>query len=512
MADELERSEQEALRSRQDADRAARERAAKIMELQAESRRLVKRKQDEIDAKARQKYEASADKRRKDEELAKAEREPELHALDKTVRIQFPATQLSIWLERPEGSIVPPEVPLSSPLANALANQFGELEHLQFQLPSAGKKLKREMMALATFKTLRDAWQAVETGGEMRCTGLLQECFIGWANYTKMQRGTESEAKEKVYVEQSASAGTRITVSRGQGISVAFARQPPMPQERKVTRQQRRSCLMRHLCFSRRGLLQSLRGTDAAEAARCRSTVTSANRTVGTFSHTRRNPLYPAATVQQLHPEMAQLRVKSRLCIAVKVQRRLVRRSGLRASRTLPFPTFCVMLPATVVSLASFRPRWCGGGCSLVNTRCGSCLFGLGLVIRAIGVGGDLVVARCLLFCWFVDLGFGQVGGGEGDIVRLADLKDIQVDQLGIGSVDEEFRHDALGHARVGVYDVLCKLAAKLGHEHLTQHMQLFELGAWCSMNDGGERGEDADVGLARGRSSRAKRASSVSA
>ncbi|GAC75077.1 hypothetical protein PANT_14c00025 [Moesziomyces antarcticus T-34] len=201
MADELERSEQEALRSRQDADRAARERAAKIMELQAESRRLVKRKQDEIDAKARQKYEASADKRRKDEELAKAEREPELHALDKTVRIQFPATQLSYLAGTPQGSIVPPEVPLSSPLANALANQFGELEHLQFQLPSAGKKLKREMMALATFKTLRDAWQAVETGGEMRCTGLLQECFIGWANYTKMQRGTESEAKEKVYVE-----------------------------------------------------------------------------------------------------------------------------------------------------------------------------------------------------------------------------------------------------------------------------------------------------------------------
>ncbi|KAI3494654.1 hypothetical protein L1887_40470 [Cichorium endivia] len=78
---------------------AARERAAKIMELQAESRRLVKRKQDEIDAKARQKYEASADKRRKDEELAKAEREPELHALDKTVRIQFPRNSavLSGW-------------------------------------------------------------------------------------------------------------------------------------------------------------------------------------------------------------------------------------------------------------------------------------------------------------------------------------------------------------------------------------------------------------------------------
>ncbi|CDW97719.1 hypothetical protein, partial [Sporisorium scitamineum] len=70
--------------------------------------------------------------------------------------------------------------------------QFGELEHLQIQLPSSGKKLKRELMALATFKTLKDAWQAVVTGGEMRCSGLLEECFIGWAQYSK-----NSETKEK---------------------------------------------------------------------------------------------------------------------------------------------------------------------------------------------------------------------------------------------------------------------------------------------------------------------------
>ncbi|KAJ1018836.1 hypothetical protein NDA16_004641 [Ustilago loliicola] len=201
MADELERSEKEALQKRQDADRKARERVVKIAELQEESRRLVKRKQDEMDAKAKQKKEAKADKRRKDEEQAKAEREPELHSLDKTVRVQFPASQLALLAGTPEGSLSAPEVSLSTPLANTLANQFGELEHLQFQLPSSAKKMKRELMALATFKTLQDAWQAVVTGSELRCTGLLEECYIGWANYTKVQRGDGSESKDKVYVE-----------------------------------------------------------------------------------------------------------------------------------------------------------------------------------------------------------------------------------------------------------------------------------------------------------------------
>lgn len=201
MADELERSEKEALQKRQDAERQARERVAKIAQLQEESRRLIKRKQDEIDAKARQRNEAVADKRRKDEEQARAEREPELHPLDKTVRVQFPSSQLARLAGTAEGSLAPPEVPLSTPLANALSNQFGELEHLQFQLPSSSKKMKRELMALATFKTLPDAWQAVVTGGEMRCTGLLEECFIGWANYTRKQRSDGSESKDKVYVE-----------------------------------------------------------------------------------------------------------------------------------------------------------------------------------------------------------------------------------------------------------------------------------------------------------------------
>lgn len=201
MADELERSEKEALQKRQDADRKARERVAKIAELQEESRRLVKRKQDVIDAKARQKQEAVAEKRRKEEEQAKAEREPDLHPLDKTVRLRFPAVQLAALAGIAEGSLSPPAVPLSTPLAHTLAAQFGELEHLQFQFPSSVKKMKRELMALATFKTLRDAWQAVVTGGEMRCTGLLEECFIGWANYTRRVRSDGSESKDKVYIE-----------------------------------------------------------------------------------------------------------------------------------------------------------------------------------------------------------------------------------------------------------------------------------------------------------------------
>lgn len=203
MADELERSEKEALQKRKDADQKARERYKKIAELQEESRRLIKRKQQELDDKTRQKHQAVAEKRRKDEEQAKAEREPELHPLDKTVRVQFPASQLAQLAGTPEGSHHPPDVPLSTPLANTMANQFGELEHLQFQLPSpsSGKKVKRELMALATFKTLKDAWQAVVTGGEMRCTGMLQECFIGWANYTRKQRSDGSESKDKVYIE-----------------------------------------------------------------------------------------------------------------------------------------------------------------------------------------------------------------------------------------------------------------------------------------------------------------------
>lgn len=196
MADELERSEKEALRKRQDAVRLARERVAKVAELQAESRRLMKRRQDEIDAKSRQRQEAVADRRRKEEEQAKADREPELLPLDRTVRIRFPSTQLPQLASIDTGSLEPPADPLSTPLAKALASQFGELDHLHFQLPSAGKRVKREMMALVTFKTLQDAWQAVVTGGEMRCTGLLEECFIGWAQYTR-----DSNTKEKVYAE-----------------------------------------------------------------------------------------------------------------------------------------------------------------------------------------------------------------------------------------------------------------------------------------------------------------------
>lgn len=190
MADELERSEREALSKRNDAVKAARERQEKIAELQKESRRLVKRKQDEMDAKAKQKQEAVEGKRKKDEEVAKAEMEPELEPLDKTVRIVFPSSQLDQLMGKSQDS------PLDTPLAGALGNEFGQLEHLQFQLPAAGKKMKRELLALATFKTVQDAWQAVVTGGEMRCVGLLEECFIGWANYSRV-----GEGREKVYVE-----------------------------------------------------------------------------------------------------------------------------------------------------------------------------------------------------------------------------------------------------------------------------------------------------------------------
>ncbi|SNX84895.1 related to cell cycle control protein cwf23 [Melanopsichium pennsylvanicum] len=201
MADELERNEQKAIAKRQDAERKARERLTKIAELQNESRRMMKRKQEEIDAEARRKQEAMAEKRRKDEEQASSEREPELQPLDKTVRVRFPASQLVELAGIAPGSLDQPEKPLDTPLANTLADQFGELEHLQFQLPSSNKKLKRELMALATFKSFKDAWQAVVTGGEMRCTGMLEESFIGWAGYTKKQRTHGSDLKDKEYLE-----------------------------------------------------------------------------------------------------------------------------------------------------------------------------------------------------------------------------------------------------------------------------------------------------------------------
>ncbi|TKY85356.1 hypothetical protein EX895_005518 [Sporisorium graminicola] len=232
MAEELERSEKEALQKRQDADRQARERIAKIAELQAESRRLVKRKQDEIEAKAKQKHKAVADKRRKDEEQAKADQEPELHPLDTTVRVQFPSSQLAQLTGLAEASLTVPAEPLSTPLATTLAKQFGELEHLQIRLPSSGKKLKRELMALATFKTLKDAWQAVETGGEMRCSGLLEECFIGWAQYTK-----ESETKEKVYVEPK-----RVEWYRNHGIKRSSDIGRVRPTTSKLTREPIAGC------------------------------------------------------------------------------------------------------------------------------------------------------------------------------------------------------------------------------------------------------------------------------
>lgn len=207
MADELERSERDAQQKRRDADQAARQRITKVAELQAESRKLVKRKQDEIDAKQHQKHAAVVDKRRKEEEKAKADRVPELDAMDKTVRVQFPSSQLTQLAGTTDSSVSAPDDALATPLAQVLSSQFGELDHLQFQLPSAGKRMKRELMALATFKTFKDAWQAVETGGEMRCTGILEECFIGWAHYIR------NESKDKIYTEP-----RRVTWYKDHGI------------------------------------------------------------------------------------------------------------------------------------------------------------------------------------------------------------------------------------------------------------------------------------------------------
>ncbi len=227
MADELERSEKEALQKRQDADRIARQRAAKIVELQEESRRLVKRKQEEMNAKAKQKSDAVKDKRRKDEELAKADQEPESHPLDRTVRVQFPASQLAQLAGTTEGEAAAPAVPLSTPLANTLSNQFGELEHLQFQLPASGKKMKRELMALATFKSLQDAWQAVVTGGEMRCTGLLEESFIGWRT-TRRCNVTEARARTRCMLSRSGCSGIE---SMGSCVQVTLGACDPPPKQ-----------------------------------------------------------------------------------------------------------------------------------------------------------------------------------------------------------------------------------------------------------------------------------------
>ncbi|PWZ00310.1 DnaJ-domain-containing protein [Testicularia cyperi] len=219
MADELERSEQQAYRKREDADRRQRERQAKIDLLQQEARSMLLEKQRQAEKRRRDEDRAASAQRRKAEEQALRRQPPPLDPLDRTIRVRFPSTQLAQMTGQPTQTHAPTtmkmtttEELLSTPLASALAAQFGPLEHLQFQLPSSGKKMKREITALASFTELSDAWQAVLQGGEMRCTGLLEDCYMGWARYEEKRR--EDGVKEKVYFEPA-----RIRWIRKRGIA-----------------------------------------------------------------------------------------------------------------------------------------------------------------------------------------------------------------------------------------------------------------------------------------------------
>lgn len=175
MADELERSEQAAFSRKSDLLRR-RERQETIAKLQEEARNMVLQKQAELRAA-----------RNSDMTAARQQAAPDLQPLDKTVRVRFPSSQLSQFADTS---------PLASPLALALTSQFGPLEHLQFQ--PTGKKLKREVTALASFVHLKDAWQAVITGSEMQGSGLLEDAYIGWATFEEKRNADGS--RDKIYV------------------------------------------------------------------------------------------------------------------------------------------------------------------------------------------------------------------------------------------------------------------------------------------------------------------------
>lgn len=178
MADDLERSEQEAISKKGDLLRRTRERQEIIANLKEEARKMVLRKQNELRAAS----ETTTGKQHT------AQRGPDLQPLDKTVRVRLPSSQFPQLTGM--DTFVQPTAPLSTPLAIALTAQFGPLETLQFQLPSAGKKVKREITALASFVHLKDAWQAVVTGSEMRGTDHLEDAYIGWAAFEE-RRGNK---------------------------------------------------------------------------------------------------------------------------------------------------------------------------------------------------------------------------------------------------------------------------------------------------------------------------------
>lgn len=164
MADELDKDEHEAVSRKSDLLRRTTKRQELIVKLKEEARRAVLQKQAEEHASS--------------SVAQPADQEPALQPLDKTVRIRFPSSQFSQLAGIP--TLAHPTAPLATPLAIALALQFGSLDHLQFQLPSASRKAKREMTALASFRQFDDAWQAVCTGSELRGTGVLQDAYIGW--------------------------------------------------------------------------------------------------------------------------------------------------------------------------------------------------------------------------------------------------------------------------------------------------------------------------------------------
>lgn len=219
MADELERSEQEALRKKHD---TAKREADLIKEIEMLREQGKKLREQKLAAMMQSASVGTAAIHRTGSAASTppASSEPEIGPLDLSTRLRFPASSFTLLSGQPSDStngdsLVAPSNPLGSPLATELQAQFGPLTDLRFQLPAPGSKnKKRELTAFATFDNFADAWTAVLVGGEMKCQGdILEDVWIGWAGAASSSKKGQDNDVNSTYIEPA-----RVSWYKSQGI------------------------------------------------------------------------------------------------------------------------------------------------------------------------------------------------------------------------------------------------------------------------------------------------------
>ncbi|EPQ25879.1 uncharacterized protein PFL1_06553 [Pseudozyma flocculosa PF-1] len=223
MADELERDEREANKRKQMERQREREKIDELEQLKEQGMRLKEERRKA--AAAAQKPATASDPAPPPQRSApptssafesttsssSTPSPPPLGPLDLTTLLRFPTTHYNYFAGHEPGiddsassstidvaALLPPADPLATPLAGALADAFGPLTDLRFQLPDPAKASKKkskrsrsELTAFASFASFDDAWAAVKLGGQLACPGeVLADVWIGWAAVATMAKGS----------------------------------------------------------------------------------------------------------------------------------------------------------------------------------------------------------------------------------------------------------------------------------------------------------------------------------